>query len=181
MTPPIVIIPNGVDEEYANELIAWIDAHEPEINPFQRKVLHYGYFYNYQSTSLISTVPIPEVFIPLKILLEAHVSLHLHEQVVFDQIIVNVYDRNQRIGAHVDNVHKFDNVIASLSLLDSTDIVFRNLSTKKIAFYMLNHNDIMLMHGDYRYKWSHETSKCQTKRISITFRSINPRYQPIDL
>ena len=96
-----------------------------------------------------------------------------------DQVIVNEYIENQGIGPHTDAA-SFADGIATISLLESWDMVFREKSTKRKVGQALERRSVAVVTGDARYRWTHEIPSRKTepgrgtrgRRISLTFRKV---------
>ena len=109
----------GSDEE---RLLAYIDNSE-WLTDLSRRVLHFGYKYDYTSRSLDETArigPLPEWLAQLSHKVreaaseEAKQLLDAHQP--FEQAIVNEYEPKQGIAPHVDR-DCFGPVVATVSLL----------------------------------------------------------------
>lgn len=147
-----------------------------------RRVQHYGARYDYDSSQVAeigSAPPIPEFL--------ASIGLRLYTECGFEripeQIIINEYKNSQGIASHVDR-YSFGPKVATISLIESWHMTFRNLEGLEVINVLLEKNSLAIMTNDSRTKWSHEIKKLKTdniaglkkirgRRISITFRTIN--------
>ena len=96
-----------------------------------------------------------------------------------DQVIVNEYIDTQGIRAHADSP-SFADGIATISLLESWEMVFREKNAKRKVNQVLDRRSVAIMNGDARYRWTHEIPNRKTepgrvkrgRRISLTFRKV---------
>ena len=175
----------GSDEE---RLLAQIDNSE-WLSDLSRRVMHFGYKYDYTSRSLDEAArigPLPEWLAQLshkvreaasedaKQLLDAHQP--------FEQAIINEYEPKQGIAPHIDR-DCFGPVVATVSLGSAVDMDFcRDFTANKFT-HRLEPRSLVLLYGDARYKWQHGIAKRKfdtwngqrierKRRVSITFRTI---------
>ena len=101
-------------------------------------------------------------------------------------MIINEYEPGQGISAHIDCKPCFEDVIYSISLGSSAEMVFSK-GDNKIGV-LLHPRSAIILSGDARSKWKHEIparksdpspnpvkGKMRTKRsrrISLTFRKV---------
>ena len=86
-----------------------------------------------------------------------------------DSVTVNEYLTGQVIQPHVDALGGGP-VITILSLGTPADMVFRRKNTDKWYTVALQPRSLIQMHGDLRYKWTHEILPVKAKRYSVVFR-----------
>ena len=179
--------------EYFNEKEeGWSDS-------LRRKTIHYGYNYDYtirepHTRPLIPMPPPPQWLACIANVLHKSGLLRQYP----NQIIINAYEPGQGIGHHRDHSPIFDSDIASLSLGSGCEMLFtppnyykdkkKGLSTADPAGVYLQPGSLVFFRGDARYKWHHEIISRKSdvvddkrvkrsRRISITFRTVRPRYQ----
>ena len=147
----------------------------------QRRVQHYGARYDYDLSSvgeLGSAPKIPDVLavIGRRLFTEGFFSR------VPEQVIVNEYLADQGIAAHVDRV-SFGDAVATVSLLESWQMLFRRLDDSEKVEVLLESRSLAVMTGESRYNWTHEIAKrkididgglkkIRKRRISLTFRTL---------
>ncbi|MYF45444.1 MAG: alpha-ketoglutarate-dependent dioxygenase AlkB [Rhodobacteraceae bacterium] len=175
----------GSDEE---RLLAQIDNSE-WLSDLSRRVMHFGYKYDYTSRSLDESArigPLPEWLAQLSHKVreaaseEAKRLLDPHQP--FEQAIVNEYEPKQGIAPHID-MDCFGPVVATVSLGSAVDMDFcRDFTANKFT-HRLEPRSLVLLCGDARYKWQHGIAKRKfdtwngqrierKRRVSITFRTI---------
>lgn len=145
-----------------------------------RVVQQYGYSYEYFSNEKPTMiVDMPSIVIDLKnILLEECRKLNINQN--FNQCIVNSYEINQGISAHIDS-KVFDSVIGCFTIGSGAMMRFKN--SNHIYDLFVEENSLYIMSDDARYKYTHEMIKRKTdnvngkkykrsRRISITFRNV---------
>lgn len=164
----LTYVPDFISEQQEKEFVEYIDKQSWDTS-ISRRTQHYGFRYHYGKKSISEEkVPdIPEIFDSVLDKLKTH----------FDggkpnQMIINEYKPGQGIGAHIDHVGNFGPVVASISLLSTTEMDFRyqeQLYTQK-----LRPKSAVVLSGDARYKWSHaiKPKNVNFRRISLTFRTI---------
>ncbi|KAJ2814720.1 hypothetical protein FBU31_007187 [Coemansia sp. 'formosensis'] len=119
----------------------------------------------------------------------------LARSVIFDQAIINLYDRGEGIGDHVDLL-RFEDGVVGFSFGGSVTMRMRRVVTgdmQRAATYAqelkaadpeevvvrLNAGDVYAMSGEARYQWTHGIPKVvggadnvQSRRISVTLRKL---------
>ncbi len=175
--PGLVYIPNFLSEIEEAELIELIDMSEWS-SVLKRRVQHYGWRYDYKSRQIDSTMrlgPLPEWAMALAKRLKSEALLpHLP-----DQVIVNEYIGKQGIGKHIDCAPCFEDGVATISLLESWEMIFRE-GRRACVPKLLEHRSVAIMTGDARYRWSHEiparskepSGLQRHRRVSVTFRKV---------
>jgi len=169
-----------IDTLEQSHLLAIIDQ-QPWLTDMKRRVLHYGYKYDYKSRMITPDFhlgPLPEWLMPL--------AQHLHHEGLFsdvpDQAIINEYQPGQGISAHIDCVPCFGNEVASLSLGSSCVMELIHSSYGKQS-KVLERGSLIVLSGPARYEWQHCIPARKTdviagekilrgRRVSITFRKV---------
>jgi len=99
-----------------------------------------------------------------------------------DQVIVNNYDGPQGISKHIDCPECFRGPVATISLLETWDMVFtRKVAGETLKFVQpLPRRSVALLAGEARSRWLHEIperltehKKPRVRRISVTFRKVD--------
>ena len=170
------------------ELLVRIDGSEwlPDLS---RRVLHFGYKYDYSNRKLDESArigPLPEWLMQLTHKIHAAATeetVHLLDaQRPFEQAIVNEYEPGQGIAPHIDR-DCFGPVVATVSLGSAVNMDFCCGATGDEYVQWLEPRSLVLLHGDARWKWRHGIAKRRTdicngrkiarqRRVSITFRTI---------
>ena len=159
------------------ELVARIDRGDWR-SDIKRRVQHYGWRYDYKARRVEPSMylgPLPDWADDLA---QRLFGSGLVPQLP-DQVIVNEYVANQGIGPHTDAA-SFADGIATISLLESWDMVFREKSTKRKVGQALERRSVAVVTGDARYRWTHEIPSrkiepgrgTRGRRISLTFRKV---------
>ena len=169
-------------------LLARIDAAE-WLTDLSRRVLHYGYKYDYSNRGLDDSArigPLPEWL--------AHLTHKAREAASpdaaqllgagrpFEQAIINEYLPGQGIAPHIDR-DCFGPVVATVSLGSAVNMDLHCGATGQDFTQRLEPRSLLLMHGDARWAWRHGIAKRRTdvwndqkiqrhRRVSITFRTI---------
>ena len=176
----------AVSEE--DRLLAHIDSSE-WLTDLSRRVMHFGYKYDYTSRNLDETArigPLPEWLAQLAHMVREAASEEakrlLDPQQPFEQAIINEYEPGQGIAPHKDR-DCFGPVVATVSLGSAVNMDFCCDSTGDEYVQRLEPRSLVLLHGDARFKWRHGIAKRQSdtlngqktkrqRRVSITFRTI---------
>ena len=169
-------------------LLKPIDASE-WLTDLSRRVLHFGYKYDYSNRRLDETArigPLPEWLVQLthKIREAASEGVQqlLDPRQPFEQAIINEYQPGQGIAPHIDR-DCFGPVVATLSLGSAINMDFCCGATGDEHVLRLEPRSLVLMHGDARSTWRHGIAKRHSdewneqkikrqRRVSITFRTI---------
>lgn len=141
-----------------------------------RRVKHYGYYYSYDKSSLISTDSIPSF---IKNLIDGRINSYMIKDFNpqdFDQVIVNEYKSGQEMTYHIDNTKFFGSVVLCITIGESIPIKFKSgdvvksITPKEGSMYILT--------KDARYKWMHSCrNDSNNTRHSLTFRTANNTFE----
>ena len=171
-----------------DRLLTHIDDSE-WLTDLSRRVMHFGYKYDYTSRRLDETArigPLPEWLARLATMVreaaseEAKQLLDPHRP--FEQAIINEYLPGQGIAPHIDR-DCFGPIVATVSLGSPVNMDFRCDSTGVEYVQRLEPRSLVLLYGDARAKWRHGIAKRHSdtwngqktkrqRRVSITFRTI---------
>ena len=189
------IVPMGL--EYHPDFLAaseevWLLSHIDSsawLTDLSRRVMHFGYKYDYTSRRLDESAhigPLPEWLAQLSNMVREAASEEarqlLDPQQPFEQAIINEYLPGQGIAPHTDR-DCFGPVVATVSLGSAVNMDFCCDSTGDEYLQRLVPRSLVLLHGDARSKWRHGIAKRQSdtlngkktkrqRRVSITFRTI---------
>ncbi|KAL2535548.1 2-oxoglutarate (2OG) and Fe(II)-dependent oxygenase superfamily protein [Forsythia ovata] len=117
----------------------------------------------------------------------------LWREPLFNQLIVNIYQPGEGIGAHVD-LMRFEDGIAVVSLESSCVMHFSRVESEVVCFeetgkepkipVLLVPGSLVIMYGEARYMWKHEINRKpgfqkwqgeeidQKRRTSVTLRKL---------
>ena len=168
----LTLLPNWISIKEERELIKKINEGK-WLNSLSRRVQHYGYLYDYRSTTVNKSLdPIPDWLDPI------HDRLIKEEIIVkpFEQLIINEYLPGQGIGKHSDSP-VFGNTIISLSLGSPCQMIFKSkISDEEPIKINLQPRTLLMMQGPARYQWTHQIPGTKRDRhgtrISLTFRYL---------
>ncbi len=96
----------------------------------------------------------------------------------FNSVLLTLYrDGNDSVDWHSDDEQELGNqpTIASLSLGESRDFLFREKSSTHSDSVTISHGDLWLMRPDFQKYWQHAIGKETTSkdvRINLTFRKV---------
>ena len=176
--PGLLYRPRFVSEAQEQTLLAAVDA-APWRGDLKRRVQHYGWRYDYRSRGVTPDMRLGEL--PRWALPTAEMlfSCGLLKQRP-DQLIVNEYVGAQGINKHIDAPESFADGIASISLGEAWEMVFRQGARKEAM--TLERGSALVLHGDARYRWTHEVPArrfepgtpgfARGRRVSLTFRKV---------
>lgn len=174
-------VPEFISCSEETKLIALIDS-QIWMNPFKRRVQHYGYIYDYKKRTVTEDML-------LGILpgwLDA-LAIRLREEGYIDdkpdQVIINEYIPGQGIALHVDCEPCFGDTILSLSLGSNCVMDFSHLHSDAVHHQLLQARSLIAMKREARYEWQHgirgrKTDKIEgqtvkrERRLSLTFRKV---------
>ena len=177
-----------LDASEEDGLLAHIDDSE-WLTDLSRRVLHFGYKYNYTNRKLDEAArigPLPEWLTQLSTLVREAASEEakqlLDPDQPFEQAIINEYLPGQGIAPHIDR-DCFGPTVATVSLGSAVNMDFCRDSTGDEYVQRLEPRSLVLLYGDARSKWRHGIAKRHSdtwnglktkrqRRVSITFRTI---------
>lgn len=179
-TTPLAELPEGfayaaefISAEEEAELLREIGKLEFEAFDFhgyiaKRRVVVYGWDYDF-STRKTSEVPgIPEFLVPLR---ERAAGLAGLEAEALVEAVVTEYPPGAPIGWHRD-VPQFE-VIIGVSLASSCRMRLKPYKAEgKILSVVLEPRSAYVMIGAARWKWQHSIPPVEALRYSVTFRTL---------
>ncbi|MGZ4788593.1 MAG: alpha-ketoglutarate-dependent dioxygenase AlkB [Terriglobales bacterium] len=193
---PAADLPEGF--LYAPEFLSETEEekllHELAVLPFEqfvfqgylakRRIVAYGWDYDFSSRQAAETQPIPEYLVPLRRRVAEFAGVDEFELV---EAVVTEYSPGAPIGWHRD-VPQFADVIG-ISLGSSCRMRFKpySRSTKKsspgraekakIISITLEPRSVYLLRGAARWQWQHSIPAVERLRYSITFRTLRKKLQ----
>lgn len=181
MITDLIYVPDYISEQVEDALIATIDQ-QVWLSPFQRRVQHYGYIYDYKKHTVTDDMYIGQLPIWLQNLAE---KLHNDGFIdaVPDQVIINDYFAGQGIAPHGDCEPCFGDTILSLSLGSTCVMDFYDLHSELSHNQILEARSLVVMKREARYEWKHGITARKSdiingnrvkrkRRISLTFRKV---------
>lgn len=185
----LIYRPDFITEEEETRWVGLIDGAEWNTE-LKRRVQHYGWRYDYGKRRIDEDMRLGELPEWAQELGRRLVNEGLMKDRP-DQLIVNEYEGEQGIAAHVDKEDIFAERIATVSLIETWGMVFRRRDSKEKVEKALERLSVAVLTGDARYKWTHEIPKRKNewredrsgkrrrvkrgRRISLTFRTTRPR------
>lgn len=180
----LTYIEKAVPDELVLRIHEWFysDQTQSEMVPItssanSRRVLHYGYKYNYTSGSIHEeTDAMPEIVKELLGCVPSELSGY------FNQCIINRYSPGQGISAHVDRREYGDTIGCFTFGLTGRVMKFSRRGQKSVELYT-SPGSLYIMEGDARYKWKHsmparyydirnDVKETRKSCFSITFRNV---------
>ena len=185
--PGLMYRPDFITEDEEAKLLDCIDRGEWSAE-LQRRVQQYGWRYDYGKSRIDQSMRVGELPEWAQELGRRLVNEGLMKKLP-DQLIVNEYCGKQGISSHVDKTDDFSEHVATISLLETWDMVFRRIGSKEKVEKTLERRSVAVLTGDARYKWKHEIPIRATegkidhkgirrrvkrsRRISLTFRKTS--------
>ena len=175
--PGLMYMRDFLSETEEQDLVRSIDLCDWN-EELKRRVQHYGWRYDYKARQVRSDMrlgPLPEW--------ADHIARRLVREGLLpdapDQVIVNEYVRKQGISKHIDS-RSFADGIATISLLESWEMVFRKKDSKRQqsrqhsdgvrdvvkVTQRLDRRSAMIMTGDARYRWTHEIPEKKSELVA---------------
>ena len=138
----------------------------------KRRVVSFGWKYDFSSQRLQKADDIPEYLLSLRSLAGLFANL---EAEAFEQVLVSEYAAGAGIGWHRDKA-VFGEVVG-ISLLAPCTLRFRHKvgATWERANLLAEPRSAYHLSGPARAEWEHSISSVDTLRYSITFRSMAVR------
>jgi len=181
-TPPtgLKMLEDFISASQELELVKAIDSSDWSTE-LRRRVQHYGWRYDYKARRIAQKDYLGPLPSWAKELAQKLFDEGLFPEVP-DQVIVNNYDGPQGISKHIDCPACFRGPVATISLLETWDMVFTlKVSGETLKFIQpLPRRSVALLAGEARSRWLHEIPVRQTeyrrprvRRISVTFRKVD--------
>jgi alkylated DNA repair dioxygenase AlkB len=137
----------------------------------KRRIVEYGYEYDFSARTASRAPGIPEFLSPLKDRCAAWIGVGAEE---IAESIITEYSPGTPIGWHRD-VGQFEHVIG-VSLLGSCRMRFKPYRGEgKLVSAILEPRSVYLMQGKARWEFQHSIPPVETLRYSITFRTLRAK------
>lgn len=134
-----------------------------------RRVVSFGYRYDYDSRAVVESAPFPAFLEPLRRRVGA---IFDRPAEAFRQVLINEYRSGAGIGWHRDKA-QFDEVVG-VSLLHPCNLRFRRKSgaSWERASLKVEPRSAYLLSGPARREWEHSIPVLDRLRYSITLRTL---------
>jgi alkylated DNA repair dioxygenase AlkB len=137
----------------------------------KRRIVEYGWEYDFGKRKATSTQPIPEYLAPVRERAAAFAGLPI-EQLV--EAVVTEYPPGAPIGWHRD-VPQFE-VVIGISLSSQSRMRFKPYKAAgKIVSQILEPRSIYVLRGPARWEYQHSIPAVEAVRYSITFRTLRQK------
>jgi alkylated DNA repair dioxygenase AlkB len=134
-----------------------------------RRVVSFGWRYDYARRAVQASAPIPDFLLPLRERAAAFAGVDADG---LQQILINEYAPGAGIGWHRDKP-EFQDVIA-VSLLAPCRLRFRRKQDARWErrTQLVQPRSIYLLRGPARHEWEHSVPALDALRYSVTFRNL---------
>lgn len=140
----------------------------------KRRVVEYGYEFDYSDNKTSVATELPEFLCPLREKCAAFASVGAEELV---EAVVHEYPAGAPIGWHRD-VPQFE-LVVGVSLASRARMRLKPYKGEgKIVSIMLEPRSVYVMSGAARWKWQHSIPAVEKLRYSITFRTLRKKRRP---
>lgn len=165
----------GADEE--KRLVAFIET--LPLKPFEfaggfrgnRRVVSFGWRYDYQVQKITQSDPIPDALIELRRKVAQFAG---RPQESFQQVLVTEYAPGAGIGWHKDKPMYGDIVGVSLLVPCTFRLRRKTASGWERASFVAEPRSVYMLSGESRSVWEHSIPPLDRLRYSITFRNFAP-------
>jgi alkylated DNA repair dioxygenase AlkB len=174
-------IPAFISEEEERELISTVQTYPLKNLIFQgfeakRKVLSFGYDYNFTSRKVKENEEIPAELMPLINKVAKRLNIPSEK---FVEVLITEYSPGTVINWHRDGP-PFE-IIAGISLLSDVTFKLRPYSKSKqgrssVKSFTVQRRSLYLMENEARNDWEHSTAPARSLRYSITLRTLREQF-----
>ena len=171
--PGLSVDPAEQSVEREKQLLSWLESNSDiswEISSEGRRVAQFGIGrYNYSTQSVDSFL---NSAFPLDLI---WIFPGCGEE--FTQCIINDYDSKDFIPFHTDEL-SFGPTIRVFCFGEKRPLLLRKVqcvSAEKEEVFSLEIRGGYTLEGDARYQWEHSVNPGESRRISVTFRTLSPR------
>jgi alkylated DNA repair dioxygenase AlkB len=153
------------------EAFAALPFKEFEFHGFfgKRRIVSFGFRYDYNGGGLQEAAPMPEFLLPLRQRAAVFAGLAPER---LQNALVTEYRPGTSIGWHRDRPHYDDVIGVSLSSACTFRLRRRSGPGWERAALRTDRRSIYLMRGASRWEWEHSIPAVDALRYSITFRSM---------
>jgi alkylated DNA repair dioxygenase AlkB len=162
---------DAAEEARLVEAFAGLPFKEFEFHGFlgKRRVVPFGFRYDYNGGGLQQAAPIPPFLSPLR---ERAADFAGLEPERLEHALVTEYRPGTSIGWHRDRPHYDDVIGVSLSSPCTFRMRRKRGTGWERASMHLDRRSVYLMRGPSRWEWEHSIPAVDALRYSITFRSM---------
>lgn len=156
------------------EAFAELPLKEFEFHGFlcKRRVVAFGFRYDYNGGGLQQAAPMPDFLLPLRERAAAFAGLPPER---LAHALVTEYRPGTSIGWHRDRPHYDDVIGISLSSPCTFRLRRKRDADWERASLRVDRRSTYLMRGPSRWEWEHSISAVDALRYSITFRSVREK------
>jgi alkylated DNA repair dioxygenase AlkB len=135
----------------------------------KRRVLSFGWKYDFNTSALRESEPIPAFLAPVR---ERATTFAGLPPSALQQVLLTEYAPGAGIGWHKDKAVFGD--VVGISLLSACTFRFRRMArgTWERASFVAEPRSAYLLHGPARTEWEHSIPAVDALRYSITFRTF---------
>ena len=166
--------PSFLSEPEESDLLATIrrlDFHPFEFQGYtaKRRIVQYGWEYDFTSRAASTTQPLPEFLLPLRDRTAAFANLPPDSLL---EAVITEYPPGAPIGWHRD-VPQFE-VVIGISLAAPCRMRLKPYRAEgKLVSIILEPRSIYMMSGPARWRFQHSIPAVDTLRYSVTFRTLH--------
>jgi alkylated DNA repair dioxygenase AlkB len=169
--------PDLVDSGEESQLIA--EFRDLDFSPFKfhgftgrRRVVYYGWRYDYDGGGLTRADPIPSFLLPTRAMVAGFAG---HDASALEQALITEYAPGATIGWHRDRPVFGDVVGISLNTACTFRLRRRVKETWERRAFIAEPRSAYLLSGAARHEWEHSIPAVAALRYSITFRTLRRR------
>lgn len=140
-----------------------------------RRIVSYGWRYDYAGRALKASDPMPEFLLPVRAIAAEFAHLPAER---FQQALVTEYAPGAGIGWHRDKPMFEDVVAFSLSAPCTLRLRHKEGAGWARRAQMIAPRSAYLLRGPARFEWEHSIPPLDRLRYSITLRTFRPDAQP---
>jgi hypothetical protein len=205
----LFLFETAINEKFGDLIEKWLKLEETQNSMFpvtnsigkstanSRKVIHYGYKYDYKEGGINQKAPnLPHIIEILRSSIKNTISSSLHgnlsvpeemdfllklEPVRLNQCIINRYLPGQGIGSHIDKL-EYGDVIVCFTFLSGREMEFNRENYDSFKLYT-HPRSMYIMTGESRNNWNHQMRPRKFDKVndnkllrnecfSITFREV---------
>ncbi len=151
------------------EIIRTLEFRAFDFHGFQakRRVIEFGYHYDFEERETTAADPIPEFLVPLRNKVADMAGISAAELV---EGIITKYPPGAPIGWHRD-VPQFE-IVIGISLAGSCRMRLKPMKGGKITSVNLDPGSAYVMRGPARWEFQHSIPPVKALRYSVTFRTL---------
>jgi alkylated DNA repair dioxygenase AlkB len=180
LPPGFAYAQDRIDATLENTLLGEIE--KLDFKPFEfhgffghRRVVSFGWRYDYAGRALRASDPIPDFLLPLRDIAADFAKLPAER---FQQILVTEYAPGAGIGWHRDKP-MFEDVIAfSLAAPCTLRLRRKDGTAWTRSAQVVAPRSVYLLRGAARFDWEHSIPPLDSLRYSITLRTFRPEAEP---